>query len=714
MSLEAANSADLAALLDGQPPGDAEEAFQGLLGDEWAEVYPPAAQAELRARLDAAGWPAPFDRCPSCETVFLRRFRPDSGRCRECAAALDRRRVRRPEPAPESELPLPTRAWGEVPSEPNWELAAERKRREVICEEGRDFLAQRAQELVEIAARNEAAAWLGGGAHDPSDEVSALPEVAANQAPELHSASTPEVETTAQVEQTAEVEPTAEVVPAADVEPAAGVGPPAEIEPAVEVEPIAEVETTVDVEPAPTVQPDDEVDPTSEVHPAGLVEALPETGEDSAPDAPAPDAPAPDAPAPDAPAAVVESEPVALSASESEPGAPPSSTDSLQGAGPAELREETGRRAGRVHTLALGSSFRIGTARRGEVVLRQRGVAFKHAEVRVGEDGRATLTDLGTGQTWVNDEALGANETRELSSGDVLRCGEARLSVNLRCAAPIAPPAAPEPLPASRAAASEGPQEPWQPPSEAEVAAARHTPPSQILAALPASQLDLVARAARAIPLPRWRAAQDRAERPFVDHDAEAFEQLARGVLDGRFLSEDSGTWLRWEEDEGSFLCRTALDDGATVILAPWDLLARLPEPLPGSGPTRVGRFLELLLPRNTGRLVAEEEGELAGGFWRCRYASRSGLCAGRFSSIEARSNGHVLTATLTPRFPLQSGPPAFAEDPLDLAMQDLRDRPAWRPPPRGHGAAAPHVPRGGRHRERHLPRRSQARDHYR
>jgi FHA domain-containing protein len=332
-------------------------------------------------------------------------------------------------------------------------------------------------------------------------------------------------------------------------------------------------------------------------------------------------------------------------------------------------------------------------------------VAFKHAEVSVAEDGRATLTDLGTGQTWLGDELLGANESRALSSGDVVRCGEARLSVTLRQAAPPAP--APSAVPT-------GPQAPWQPPSAAEVAAARHTPPRQILAALPASQLDLVARAARAIPLPRWRADQPRSERAFVDHDAEAFAHLARGVLDGRYLPEDMGTWLRWEEQESSFLCRSALEDGATVILAPWDLLARLPEPLPGSGPARVGRFLELLLPRNTGRLVAEEEGELAGGFWRCRYASRAGLCAGRFSSIEARSNGHVLTATLTPRFPLQGGPPTFAEDPLDLAMNDLRERPAWRPPPRGHGAPAPHVPRGGRRRDRHLPRRSQARDHYR
>jgi len=228
------------------------------------------------------------------------------------------------------------------------------------------------------------------------------------------------------------------------------------------------------------------------------------------------------------------------------------------------------------------------------------------------------------------------------------------------------------------------------------------------LAALPASQLDLVARAARSIPLARWRAAQPRAERPFVDHDAQAFAQLARSVLDGRYLPEDPASWMRWEEEEGSFLCRSALEDGATVILAPWDLLARLPEPLPGSGAARVGRFLEFLLPRHTGRLIAEEESALSGGFWRCRYAASAGLCGARFSSIEARSNGHVLTATLTPRFPLQTAPPAFAEDPLDHALGDLRDRAAWRPPARGQGAPAPHVPRGGRGRD--LPRRSRAR----
>jgi len=730
VSIEAFTPADLAVLLDGEPPGEAEEALAGLLGDEWEEVYPPAAQAELRARLDAAGWPEPFARCPACQTVFLRRFRPDTGRCRECASLLAPRQ--RLYLAPEPSSPPPTRTWGEAPAESNpaWTLAESRGLRAVPSEEGLDFLQQREEELLEIAARTQAADWLGGGEHDPSDEVAALPLAPTERASAAQAAATPEGSQPLAEGSQPLAEGSQPLAEAPDARTSSPSGPSPESEPGTLAPqpsaPAADVAETLEAGPAEThpdqVGPDqvgpgqagpdrigpdqaDSARPLVEVEAPALSESDPsplefsdsppreELGAERGATEPS-SSPAPPEVLDPSPAPAVQA--LASQASES----------ALLGAAPAELREETGRRAGRVHTLALGSSFRIGTARRGEVVLRQRGVAFKHAEVQVAEDGSATLSDLGTGQTWLGDELLSASEVRTLSSGDLVRCGEATLLVTLHQARVQAP----APIPAE----GTSPQAPWKPPSAAEVAAARHTPPSQILAALPASQLDLVARAARAIPLPRWRAAQPRAERAFVDHDAEAFAQLARGVLDGRYLPGDAGTWLRWEEDEGSVLCRSALEDGATVILAPWDLLARLPEPLPGSGPGRVGRFLELLLPRNTGRLVAEEEGELAGGFWRCRYASRAGLCAGRFSSIEARSNGHVLTATLTPRFPLQSASPSFAEDPLESAMGDLRDRPAWRPPPRGQGAPAPHVPRGGRHRERRRPSRSRARDHYR
>ena len=373
--------------------------------------------------------------------------------------------------------------------------------------------------------------------------------------------------------------------------------------------------------------------------------------------------------------------------------------EAASGAGPASLREETGRRAGRVHQIAPGTSFTLGTARRGEVVLRQRGVAFKHVVIRVDLSGRATLEDLGAGGTWVGDLLLEPGSTRALREGDELRLGEARLTLSLQVARRPTKPAPARPQP----------EAPWQAPSAAEVAAARHTPPVQILAALPASQLDLVARAASGEPYARRRAGLARSERPLFDHEAEAFTQLARSVLDARYLPEPAEAWLRWEAGEEAFLARSALPDGTTLILAPWELLARLPEPLPGSGPSRVGRFLELLLPRGGGRLVSTEEEELPGGFWRCRYASRAGLCQGRFNAIEARSNGHVLAATFDPRFPFVARPPRLGEDPLEEALDEVAGRLAWRPPARGSGEPAPPVPGGGRRREHRLPRRSKA-----
>lgn len=84
--------------------------------------------------------------------------------------------------------------------------------------------------------------------------------------------------------------------------------------------------------------------------------------------------------------------------------------------------------AGARHVLAAGARrFLVGADPAAEVRLADAGVAREHAEVRREEAGFA-IVDLGApGGTLVNDEPVGLG--RELSDGDVVRVGAARLTV---------------------------------------------------------------------------------------------------------------------------------------------------------------------------------------------------------------------------------------------------------------------------------------------
>ncbi|MGE0710721.1 MAG: FHA domain-containing protein [Planctomycetota bacterium] len=366
---------------------------------------------------------------------------------------------------------------------------------------------------------------------------------------------------------------------------------------------------------------------------------------------------------------------------------------------PLELREESGKREGRLHPLAPGGALELGTARSCDVVLRQRGVGYRHAIVHYYADGRCEVEDLGaSGGTWVDDRQVPSKGSLPLAPGALLRCGQAELRL-LGSLAPVAAarPAAPEPV------------QPWSPPTAAQVAAARHTDPQAILAALPADLLDLVAAASAALPLAAYLEGAARGDRPLIRRDAEDFVFLARSVLDSRWLPEPAADWVRWDPEQEQFLARSALPDGSTLILRPWELLARFAAPLPETGPRRVTLCLEELLADDC-RMVPTETEELRGGFWRCRYSEAEGLLNARFEAIEARSNGHVLAATLEPRFSIDPIHHTVAEDPLLDALGRLSERTTWRPGPASLGPPAPRVPTGGRHgRDRPKPQRSRA-----
>jgi pSer/pThr/pTyr-binding forkhead associated (FHA) protein len=109
-----------------------------------------------------------------------------------------------------------------------------------------------------------------------------------------------------------------------------------------------------------------------------------------------------------------------------------------------QLRIQAGRLAGQVVDLASGETL-LGSAGKCQLQLRDKGVSYRHAALRL-EDGALTVEDLGSrGGTFVNGEQLASGELRRIGGGDVLLLGSvASLVVE---GAPVAAPA-PAPTPA--------------------------------------------------------------------------------------------------------------------------------------------------------------------------------------------------------------------------------------------------------------------------
>src|SRR5690606_36002647 len=107
--------------------------------------------------------------------------------------------------------------------------------------------------------------------------------------------------------------------------------------------------------------------------------------------------------------------------------------------------------------LTPGRVLRFGTGRSNDVVLRQRGVGFKHAVVHVGADGTCEVEDLGgAGGVWVNGERVPDRGRVTLRPGDELRIGEEsfQLTAPTAAVAPASPPTPAAPAAPPREAAA--------------------------------------------------------------------------------------------------------------------------------------------------------------------------------------------------------------------------------------------------------------------
>ncbi len=356
------------------------------------------------------------------------------------------------------------------------------------------------------------------------------------------------------------------------------------------------------------------------------------------------------------------------------------------------LRVESGKHEGTELPLEPGRTVTIGTARTSDLVLRERGVAFRHAAVHVASDGSCEVEDLG-GKRGVklDDERLPDEGRAPLRAGSALSLGGARVRLlereerRERPAAPAAAPSAPtRPRPTRRDAPD----------------------PAAVLSALPEPLLDLAGLAARAVPLERLLAEAEGEQRLHLEQDARDFARLVRDLLKSAHVPEPIEGWVRWDAEASEFLARS---DAAGVVLAMrcWELLARLPARARGVGPNRTTHALSLLLAPDAARLVPAETEELTGGFWRCTYRSPVGLLGQRFEQVEAISDGLIVAAVFQPRFAINPMAHDLAEDPIAEAIRAGEERVTWRPPPASLGPRAPHHPPGGRlGRRRHKPTR--------
>jgi len=149
------------------------------------------------------------------------------------------------------------------------------------------------------------------------------------------------------------------------------------------------------------------------------------------------------------------------------------------------------------------------------------------------------------------------------------------------------------------------------------------------------------------------------------------------------------------------------------LVVRCWDFLARLPQrvKIAGGGPNRTRRALGYLFAHDTNRLNPSETEELPAGFWRCGYDADLGLLGGRFTRIEAVSDGRIVAGSVVPRFAIRHLYADSAEDPVNEAILLQQGRNVWRPSPTSLAPPPPRFPAGGRQgRHRHEPTRTPAR----
>ncbi|RMG06302.1 MAG: FHA domain-containing protein, partial [Planctomycetota bacterium] len=115
---------------------------------------------------------------------------------------------------------------------------------------------------------------------------------------------------------------------------------------------------------------------------------------------------------------------------------------------PARLNILGGRREGQSLELDDGT-YQVGTGRAADIQLRDKGVGFKHAALRV-DGSTVTVVDFKSrGGTFVNEERIPPNTEVRLTHGDSLRVGTTPLEVILAKEGPgvLDPPeASPTPL----------------------------------------------------------------------------------------------------------------------------------------------------------------------------------------------------------------------------------------------------------------------------
>ena len=349
-----------------------------------------------------------------------------------------------------------------------------------------------------------------------------------------------------------------------------------------------------------------------------------------------------------------------------------------------ELRLEGGKRTGELLALPAGD-LKLGTAASNDVQLRERGIAFRHALLRVSADGRATIEDLtGKGGTRVQGEVLAPGRRWLLGPGDRVSLGDVLALVVL------------EEPPADVVSAF-----------EELVPAALCPPRARALVGLLAGARSLAdARAAHTGPGLRADALE------LFDADVSEWVLDARRLLRPDLLPADPAAWVRHHEEEDAPLVVHLGADGARLLLRRWDLVARIPpQPAPGAGDAaRAAQVLPWLLA-GAERLLPTKLEPLGDGWHRVDYvALRSDWpLLGRFERIEAVTDGRVVAADLVPTVAAISTFPLVAEDALEDSIRDRQTKRFYRPASRGHAGNVPPVPMGGRYgRLRHRPKRGE------
>jgi hypothetical protein len=344
-----------------------------------------------------------------------------------------------------------------------------------------------------------------------------------------------------------------------------------------------------------------------------------------------------------------------------------------------ELRLEGGKRTGELLALPAGD-LKLGTAASNEVQLRERGIAFRHALLRVSADGRATLEDLtGKGGTRVQGEVLAPGRRWLLGPGDRVALGDVLELVVLEA-----------------------------PPADV-VAAFEELVPAALC---PPRARALVGLLAEARSLADARAARRADALELFDADVSGWVLDARRLLRPDLLPADPAAWVRHHEGEDAPLVVHLGADGARLLVRRWELVARIPpQPAPGAGDAaRAAHVLPWLLA-GAERLLPTKLEPLGDGWHRVDYvALRSDWpLLGRFERIEAVTDGRVVAADLVPTVAAISVFPLVAEDALEDSIRERQTQRFYRPASRGQAGNVPPVPMGGRYgRLRHKPKRGE------